>query len=472
MNRQRLCALSLASTIMLALGACSLTPTYEKPEIAVPEQFKESTKIWTTAQPADQADKGQWWLSFKDEQLNQLLATGVQDNFQLAAAAARYSQARSYLDASDAALYPQIGLMGMTTDNRQSDNRPLRSSTQPSYYDDNRINAVASYEIDVWGRVRASVDSANALAQASLADLAAVRLLIQTDIANTYFSILGQDAQIGVIKRSIQAYEKQATIIEHRFTQGVSSGADYYRVQTLVENERVRLSAYQTKRAQLEHTLALLIGKLPSEFSLPPGDIFNINMPQAPAAIPSVMLQRRPDIASSERKVMAANSEIGVAKAAFFPSLTLSAVAGWQNATNRSVINAPDRFWSVGPMVFFTLFDGGRRDALVKQANAKHTEAQANYKTTVLTAFKEVEDLLVDINNREAAQKSIDQAYMLSSKTYGVSTSRYKEGIASYLEIVDAALQRSQIELQRADQRTQLLIARTTLVKALGGDWQ
>jgi NodT family efflux transporter outer membrane factor (OMF) lipoprotein len=376
------------------------------------------------------------------------------------------------LDASDAALYPQIGLVGTTSDNRQSDNRPLRSSTQPSYYDDNHINAVASYEFDLWGRVRSSVDSANALTQASLADLESVRLLLQTDIANTYFALMGLDSQIGIVQASIQAYEKQAQIIHHRFQEGVSSGSDYYRVQTLVENERIRLSAIHTKRAQLEHTLALLLGKSPAQFILPVGDVFAIQLPQVPAAVPSLILQRRPDIASSERKVAAANADIGVARAAFFPSLTLSAVAGWQNATNRSVINAPDRFWSIGPTAFFTLFDGGRRDALVNQARARHLETEANYKSTVLSAFKEVEDLMVDLKNREETQKNVEQAYLLSNKTYKVSTSRYKEGIASYLEITDAALQKSQIELMRADQQTQLLVVRTTLVKALGGYWE
>lgn len=464
------CAWPVAAA--LTLNACSLAPTYEQPQVVVPEQFKEAVRVWHEATPGDQTPRGSWWLSFQDEQLNALIQEGTEHNFLLQAAVARYNQARASLDVSDAALYPQIGILGTTSDNRQSDNRPLRSSTQPSYYDDNHINAVASYELDLWGRVRSGVDAANALTQASLADLESVRLVLQTDIANTYFSLLGLDSQIRVVQSSIQAYERQAQIIHHRFDEGVSSGADYYRVQTLVDNEKIRLSALHTKRTQLEHTLALLLGQSPAQFSLSAGDVFAVKLPQVPAAVPSLILQRRPDIASSERKVAAANADIGVARAAFFPSLTLSAVAGWQNATNRSVINAPDRFWSIGPTMFLTLFDGGRRDALVNQAHARHLEAQANYKNTVLAAFKEVEDLMVDLKNREDTQKNVEQAYVLSNKTFKVSTSRYKEGIASYLEITDAALQKSQIELMRADQQTQLLIARTTLVKALGGYWE
>ena len=461
----------LPALLLVCLAGCTTAPDYKAPTVELPKAYKESSTQWAVAQPGDQLSRDGWWLVFQDPVLNALMAKGSETNFQLQAAVSRFNASKAFLAVNSAAQSPQVGLSGTGSNNRQSANRPLRGANQPDIYDSNQVSFVASYELDVWGRVRSSIDSATALSEAAFADTQTLRLLIRTEIASTYFQVRGLDTQISLIKDVLEAYRKQASIVRSRFEMGISSGGDYYRAQTLVENEEIRLQSLRTRRSVLEHALALLVGENASTFSLEAGDIFKIAVPEVPLSVPSRLLERRPDIASSERKVAASNADIGVARAAYFPVIGLAAQDGFQNNSTSSLINAPNRFWSIGPTAFLTLFDGGRRDALVDQAKARNEEATAVYKNTVLSAFKEVEDVLVDLKNREIVQKNVSDALLLSDKGYQIAIERYKEGVASYLEIVDASIQRTQSELTNVDQRTQLLVGRSSLVKVLGGYW-
>jgi len=458
-------------TVLLLLSGCSVAPTYQKPDIDTPAQFKEMDPDWKLAEPGDQKKRANWWHVFNDAQLNELLTKGTEQNFALAMAISRYNATRAFLDANNAALYPQIGISAWSQENRQSARRPLRGANQPNIYDFNQISGVASYELDVWGRVSSSIDSAAALSGAALSDIETTRLLIQADIINTYFSIRGLDAQIAILNQSVDAYQKQAAIIHRRHLEGIVSGADDYRVQTLVENEKFRRAGLITKRSQLEHALALLLGQSPASFKLPVGDVYAIAVPKIPVVVPSSLLERRPDIASMERKVASSNADVGVAKTAFFPTLSLNAQLGYQNASTAQLLTKPNIFFILGPQALLTVFDGGRREALVNQALSKNSELIAQYKNTVINAFKEVEDSLAEINFRQQSEATLQKSVDYSRKNDAIAKARYKEGVASYLEIVDAALQKSQAELNLVDQRTQLLLSMSTLVKAMGGYW-
>jgi len=453
------------------LNACSFTPDYHRPDIQMPENFKEISEDWTPAKPADQLSRGDWWKNFKDSTLNDLVEKAHSNNLQIAAAAARYESSRSFVAVNNAGLYPQIGAFAGASENRQSAGRPLRGANQPNIYDNNQFGGAATYELDLWGRVRSSINSASALSQASEADLESVNLLITADLVSSYISMRGVESQIEILNDDLGLYQKQATLMQLRFNEGINSGADFYRVQSLVESGKTHMAELKTRRSQLEHVIALLVGVPASNFSLPIEGISKLAMPPIALQIPSTLLERRPDISAAERRVAASNEDIGVAKSAFFPVISLSALGGYQTANQANILSAPNAFWTIGPMAFLTIFDGGRRSALVDQAIAKNSENTSLYKNTVLSAIKEVEDILVDIKNRQIAYKNVENNVQLATKTYAISTARYQEGISNYLEIVDAAIDQSKSKATQVDYQSQLLIDRVLLIKALGGYW-
>jgi NodT family efflux transporter outer membrane factor (OMF) lipoprotein len=450
---------------------CSFAPDYKRPEIQMPSNFKEISQDWVVAKPADQMKRGAWWKNFGDPVLDQLVAKTETNNFQIAAAVARYENASAYLAVNNAGLYPQIAVTGAATENRQSVGRPLRGANQPNIYDNNFFGGLATYEVDLWGRVRSGIDSASALAEASKEDLESVRLIIQADLVSSYIAMRGIESQQAILEQDLELYQKQADLMQKRYKEGINSGVDFYRVQGLVESGRIREKSLQTKRAQLEHVIAVLVGESPSSFSLPKGSIADFQVPSVAVSIPSTLLERRPDVASAERRVAASNAEIGVARSAFFPVISLSAFGGYQTANQANILAAPNAFWTIGPLAFLTIFDGGRRAAIVDQAIARNAENTAIYKNTVLSAIKEVEDVLVQLKNREASLTNVNSSLIYSEKTYKISTARYREGISGYLEIVDAAIDQSRARALQADYQTQLLIDRVLLIKALGGYW-
>jgi NodT family efflux transporter outer membrane factor (OMF) lipoprotein len=437
----------------------------------MPANFKEISENWVIAKPADQMKRGSWWKNFGDPILDELVAKTETNNFQIAAAVARYENASAFLAVNNAGLYPQVAVTGAATENRQSAGRPLRGANQPNIYDNNFFGGLATYEVDLWGRVRSSIDSASALAQASQEDLESVRLLIQADLVNSYIAMRGIESQQVILKHDLELYQKQADLMQKRYKEGINSGVDYYRVQGLVESGRIREKTLQTRRAQLEHVIAVLVGESPSSFSLPQGGISDLTLPSIAVSLPSTLLERRPDVASAERRVAASNAEIGVARSAFFPVLSLSAFGGYQTANQANILAAPNAFWTIGPLAFLTIFDAGRRSAIVDQAIARNAENTAIYKNTVLTAIKEVEDVLVQLKNREDSLSNVNNSLMYSEKTYKIATAIYREGISGYLEIVDAAIDQSKAKSVQVDYQTQLLIDRVLLIKALGGYW-
>lgn len=470
MKRNSLIIFYLA-VIMGSLTACSFTPEYTPPDVAMPANFKEISKDWEPAKPADQLSRGEWWKVFNDPTLNDLVEKAITNNFQIQAAVARYDISRAFVAANNAGLYPQVGAIAGSSENRQSVGRPLRGSNQPNIYDNNQFGGAATYELDLWGRVRSSINSASALSQASEAELESIRLVVTADLVSSYIAMRGVESQIEILDSDLDLYQKQASLMQMRFEQGINSGADFYRVQSLVDTGKARKAELKTRRAQLEHVLALLTGVAASNFSLASEGLTKLSMPPMALQIPSTLLERRPDIAAAERRVAATNEDIGVAKSAFFPVISLAALGGYQTANQANILTAPNAFWTIGPIAFLTIFDGGRRAALVDQAVAKNAENTAIYKNTVLAAIKEVEDILVDIKDRQATYENVEDNAKLATKTYLISTFRYEQGIASYLEIVDAAIDQSRAKTAQIDYQTQLLIDRVLLIKALGGYW-
>jgi len=324
--------------------------------------------------------------------------------------------------------------------------------------------------LDLWGRVRSAVASAQALAEASAADVESVRLSLHAQLANSYIQLRGLDSQILLLTDSIAAYERQAVLVGHLHDEGVVSGLDVARSQTLLEETRAQKTHAQSLRALNEHAIAVLLGESASSFTVTPAPLVAV-YPDVPVTVPSAVLQRRPDVASAERRLMSANADIGVARAAFYPTLYLGAEGGFQNLGGANLVSTPNSFWSLGPLAFFSIFDAGRREAVVRQATARTQEVTALYKATVLNAFKEVEDNLSLLHYLGEENESQTRATQAARHTYDLAMNRYREGAVSYLEVIDAEnakLRTEQAQLSIVIQRMQ---ADVGLVRAIGGDW-
>jgi NodT family efflux transporter outer membrane factor (OMF) lipoprotein len=466
--------LHLIAGVILALlsSACSVAPTYEKPTLPLAAAYKEAPGQWVAVDAAQVQKIEKWWQQLGSAELNDLIERATSDNLQIQTLLARQDSANAFVKANEAAYSPQVTVAGGDQQNRQSDDRPLRGATQPPTYQNNFAYLNATYELDLFGRIKNSVTSASALSAAAQADLQAVRLVVQANIVSAYCLIQSLDTQIAVQTSVLNLLKRRENILGSRLQQGFDAPTIGYRSQTVTDAQVLRLSDLKTRRAQLEHLLATLLGVAPANFSLPAGDIQRLKLPAIPQSVPSELLVRRPDILSAEKKVEAANADIGVAKSAFFPSLVLGAMGGVQNTGNRWLFNSPDRFWTVGPTLFATVFDGGRRDALVDQAVARNKETIAAYKATVINSFKEVEDLMADLNNLNATTQNVQRSLMASAKNYKAAESQFQVGTSSFLDTIDPAIQKSQFELQLIDHQTQMLVQTSALIKALGGYWQ
>ncbi|MBC2666085.1 efflux transporter outer membrane subunit [Novosphingobium flavum] len=456
----------VAAMTSLALAACSSAPAYNPPKIAAPARFKEVAG-WTEAAPHDDAPRGDWWSVYQDPALDALEQQALTASPTLAAALARYDQARAAARESEAALYPTVGIEGAAARARVSRNRPLTNGSAVTY--DNYVGGGGvDYEIDLWGRVRASVAAGKADAQASQADLASARLSLQAAVADAYFRLRGLDAQASLLASSVDAFGRAYDLTQRRHGGGIASGIDVNRAATVLGNARALVSAIASQRAATEHELAALTGAVASQFALSPapGDMI---VPAIPAATPSQLLERRPDIAAAERRMFAANVRIGVARAAFYPSLNLGAAGGWQS-TGAALLSAPSTFWALGPLsAALTLFDGGKRKAQVRLSHAQYEEEAANYRETVLAAFRQVEDAAASIRHLAQQAEAQQDAARAAERTSDIALSRYRDGASDYLEVVTAqtdalTAQRSLISVQ-----TQRMQASIALVKAMGG---
>jgi NodT family efflux transporter outer membrane factor (OMF) lipoprotein len=460
---------ALAAAQVLALAGCASAPPYETPKMAVPDQYKE-TGPWQLAKPSDQMLRGDWWKLLNDPVLDGLEERINVSNQDLASAFARYNASKAIEAETDSAMYPTVqGLAGITR-NRQSDDRPLRGSHQPDYYWANTIGFSASYELDLWGRVNSLVTAGTAATQASAADLESVRLALHANLASEYLTLRGLDAELQLLKDTVEAYRRQLTLIQNRFQGGIASAQQVARAQTQLQEAQTKVADIVAQRAVIEHAIAVLVGEPASTFSIS-GATAPIAQPEIPLGLPSTLLQRRPDIAAAERRVAETNAEVGIARAAFFPNIILGLQGGFQNTGGLNLLSLPNSFWSIGPAAVMTLFDAGRRKAEVERAKARTDEAAAQYRATVLRAFKEVEDNLALLRQLRDEQSTEQAAVASAEKSLELAMNRYREGVVSYLEVIDAEEAVLRTKRTSLDIATRSLQASVGLIRAIGGGW-
>jgi multidrug efflux system outer membrane protein len=456
----------LAAFAPLLLAGCSMAPDYRPPQTAVPQAYKE-VEGWTPATPMDAASRGNWWEAFNDPVLNDLETRAEQASPTLAAALARYDQARGSARAASADLYPQVGVGASAVRERASANAPAATGTSKTF-NDFVVGGTLDYELDLWGRIRNSVKAARADATASGADLASARLSLQAAVADAYVRLRGLDAEAELLRRSVDAFDRAYALTEKRHNGGIASGIDVNRARTTLSNAKAQVSAIANDRAATEHELAALVGAVASDFSVAPR-VQALEAPEVPTGIPSELLQRRPDIAAAERRMFAANARIGVARAAFFPTVTLGLGGGWET-THGALLITPNTFWGLGPIATaLTLFDGGRREAQLKVSHAQYDEMASDYRDTVLTAFRQVEDGVAAMHH--LATQRVDQrdAANAAQRTSDLAFTRYRDGGADYLEVVTAQTDALDAERALLAVETQRMRTSIALVKALGG---
>jgi NodT family efflux transporter outer membrane factor (OMF) lipoprotein len=451
----------VALLMAVSLASCSMMgPNYRRPQVVTPPQYKES-KDWKIAEPRDGVARGAWWQIFGDPQLNALAEKVDKSNQDLRVAEAQYRRAQAAVQSSRAGLFPTVsGDVSVT--------RGGSGSKAPSTAYD--LSARAGWELDVWGRVRRGVESSEASAQASAADVESVRLLVQSELVLNYLQLRVIDTQKKLLNESSAAFAKSLEMTQNRYKAGLAGRVDVAQAEAQLKSTQAQAIDTGVQRAQLEHAIAVLLGAAPSEFALPAAPI-KVAMPAIPTGLPSELLERRPDVAAAERRVAAANAQIGVAQAAFFPSLTLSAAAGFGSSSFANWLSWPSRFWSLGPALAQTIFDGGLRRSLSDQAIASYDASVATYRQTVLTAFQDVEDSLAALRILEQEAKVQEDAVRAARLSLELTLNQYKAGIVSYLNVVSAQttlLGNERTELSLLGRR---LTAAAQLVRALGGGW-
>ncbi len=458
--------------LSLLLGACAVGPAYERPQVSTPAAYKEAPAGWVPAAPADALDRGAWWTVFNDPALDELAAAVEVSNQNVAAAAAAYAQARALVREQRAALFPVVSLDGSASRSGGSGNTSRVGTASAGRSGNNlQLGIGGSWEPDVWGRLREGVSGAGASAQASAADLASARLSAQGELAANYFSLRQTDAQAALLNDTIAGYQRVLQITRNRYAAGIAAKTDVLQAETQLANAQADEVGLQRQRAQLEHAIAVLIGKAPGEFSLAPA-VWNVTVPQIPAGVPSTLLQRRPDIAAAERRVAAANAQIGVERAAFYPSLGLSASYGSGASRVADLFGASNTLWSLGLSVAQTVFNAGATGARVAGAEAGRDAAVARYRQAVLTAFQNVEDQLSAAQVLARQQELRNQASRAADEAEVQLLNRYRAGQVSYSEVVVAqvtALNARRALVQSQADRQGAAIA---LIQALGGGWQ
>ncbi|HEV7802005.1 MAG TPA: efflux transporter outer membrane subunit [Burkholderiales bacterium] len=455
----------VAAAVALMLAGCSIGPNYFRPKAPTPPAYKEMAG-WKPAEPRDHELKGKWWEIYGDPSLNALEEQVQVSNQTLAQAEARYRQSRALVAQARAAYFPLVDLSASTGRSRAGST----SGTSRGAVNSHSIGLDASWEPDLWGRIRRTVEANVASAQASAADMESVRLSLHADLAQNYFALRAIDAQQRLLEDSVRAFEASLKLTQNRYDSGVAARSDVVQADAQLRATQAQAIDVGVQRAQLEHAIAVLVGKAPSELSLPRVPLDAVP-PPIPVGLPSALLERRPDIAGAERRVAAANAQIGVAQAAYFPALTLSASGGFQSAAIGQLLTTPARFWSLGLDLAQTIFDAGARRARTAQAVAFYDEAAAAYRQTVLTGFQEVEDNLAALRILE--QESAVQAEALKGARLSVelTLNQYKSGIVSYLNVLTAQTTALINERTAVDIANRRLAASVLLVRALGGGW-
>ena len=464
--------------LLAALEGCTVGPKYVKPSVPTTPAYKEEvpassqgSEQWKPANPGDQKNRGKWWEVFGDPELNKLEEQVAMSNQDLKVFEARFREARAAIRFNRAAQFPTISTSPSASFVKNSDFSPsfpakVREGEAGSFV----LPFDLSYEIDLWGRVRRSVAAAREEAQASASDYETAKLSLEAELAMDYFEMRSADAQKKLLDDTVKAYTDNVQLTETRFKGGVAPRADVAQAQTQLDTTRVQDTDVTVQRVQFEHAIAILIGKAPAEFNLPEAPL-NCQPPTIPVGLPSDLLQRRPDIAAAERRVAEANQQIGIARAAYFPTVTLDGTAGFSGSRASNWFTWPSGFWAVGPALTQTLFDAGRRRATSESAHANYDAAVAAYRQTSLTAFQQVEDNVAALRILENEAQQQEQAVASSKDSLQLFTNRYRGGVDAYLQVITAqttelANERNAIDIQRRRMDASVL-----LIKALGGGW-
>jgi outer membrane protein, multidrug efflux system len=461
-----------AAVLLWSLPAFAADQKYTKPDVATPQAW-QSTIPWQTATPLDSLPKNAWWKVFSDAELDQYEDRAMANNQSLRAATARLAEARAFARVTSAGLYPELDAGVSAERQRLSANRPTNGATiTPAAVTQNVFNIpfTLNYEIDLFGRVRYGVQAVNASLQASAADLENVRLLVSSELAADYFQLRELDAEMAVVQKSIDFQKKGLDLVERRHQGGAVSGLDVAQQQTVLDSSYTQLSLLQQQRAQFQHAVAVLQGLAAPEFTAPVRAL-NAQAPAVPVGLPSELLQRRPDIATAERSVASANAQIGVAKSAFYPSISLSGGAGFESADITKLLNGPSALWSLGLSALEPVIAGGRNRARLEQARATYDEQVANYRESVLTAFQQVEDALAGLNALNAASESQLRAVGDAERSLDLANARYTGGLVTYLDVIAAQEQMLTNERLATQIQGQRLVTSVLLIKALGGGW-
>jgi NodT family efflux transporter outer membrane factor (OMF) lipoprotein len=457
------------SITALLMAGCAVGPNYTRPTTEVPLNYKESGQF-KEAQPNDAIAKGKWWEIYNDPQLNTLEEQINVSNQSLKAAQEQFLQARAALRIARAGYYPNLSISPSAAGYRQSQNMALFSPGEIVTYPDYLLPVDVSWEPDVWGRVRRSVEASRSEVQASAADLANVSLSLHAETAMDYFQLRGLDSQKQLLDSTVASYEKALDLTESRFKGGVASAVDVAQAQTQLETTRAEDQDVEVQRAAFEHAIAVLIGKPPAEFSQPTSPLAG-PPPEIPPGLPSELLERRPDIAAAERRVQEANAQIGVAKSAYFPVFSLTGGGGFESQAIGTLLNGPSGFWSLAGSAAELIIDGGQRRGVTEQARAAYRQSVDNYRQTTLSAFQDVEDNLAALRILEQEAKTQQGAVAAAQHSLDLSNTRYKGGVASYLEVTTAQSAALGDEVTAVDILTRRVVASVLLIKALGGGW-
>lgn len=456
----------------MSLGACTLGPDYERPNLPIAAEFKQA-EGWKVANPADVLERGDWWRLYGDATLDALVERLNVSNQNLAAAEAQYRQARALVRGARSQLFPVVGGSSGVTRAAQggSTGSSVQSGSASGIGESYSVGVDASWELDLWGRLRRNLEASRATMQASAADVAAVRLSLQSELVQTYLRLRIIDEQQRLLNQSVEAFARSLRLTENQYRAGIVPKSDVTQALTQLRSTEAQAVDLQWQRAQLEHAIAVLVGIPPSELDIAEREGIPA-LPVVPLALPSQLLERRPDVASAERQVIAANAQIGIAEAAWYPDLTLSASGGYRNTSFNDLISLPNRFWSLGPQLAVTLLDFGGRRADLEAAEANYDQTVANYRQTVLDSFREVEDNLVQLRVLAAEAVVQRQALEAAQESLRLIENQYRAGMIDYLNV--ATVQTSALNNERTylallgDQ----LAASVQLIAALGGGWE
>ena len=464
----------LSAAVMAALlSACTIGPAYKRPDVAAPAAFKETTaadgRVWKSAEPGDHLPRGPWWERFQDGPLNELVPQVEVSNQNLKSTVARYSQAAALVQSARASYFPAITANAGSTRSRNA----TAGITAPAPTTNNSVSLAASnWELDLWGRIRNTVDANQLSAQASIADIENLKLSLQAQLVTSYLALRVTDAQIALLNRTVDDYQKALDLTTNRYKAGVAAKSDVSQAEAQLKATQAQALDANITRAQYEHAIAVLIGKAPAEFSLAALPLA-AKVPPVPLTAPSELLERRPDVAAAERRIASANASVGAAQAALFPSLTLSANVGYRQANSWSnLISVPNRFWSVGPALALTLFDFGAKRAQIAQQEAIYDQNVADYRQAVLTAFQDVEDNLVSLRILEEEAVVQADAVRAANESLEHVVAQYKAGVVGYLNVITAQATAYSNRRTELDLQNRRFAAAVGLIKAMGGGFE